>query len=78
MSLTIYDILAKNVKKMASSLGRNERGNLYPLIMGEVERSLIKLVLEETKNNHLRASKILGISRSTLYRRIKVLEVEKD
>jgi DNA-binding protein Fis len=76
MSLSLYDVLARNVKKMVSSLGPHEKGNIYPLIMNEVERSLIELVLEETKNNYLRAAKVLGISRSTLYRRIKALEIK--
>ena len=76
MSLSLYDVLARNVKKMVSSLGQHEKGNIYPLIMHEVERSLIELALEETNNNYLRAAKVLGISRSTLYRRIKSLEIK--
>jgi DNA-binding protein Fis len=77
MSLSLYDLLAQNVKKMVTSLAPDEKGNIYPLIMHEVERSLIQLVLEETKNNYLRAAKVLGISRSTLYRRIQVLKITK-
>jgi len=76
MSLSLYDVLACNVKKMVSSLGSHEKGNIYPLIMHEAERSIIELVLEETNNNYLRAAKVLGISRSTLYRRIKALGIK--
>lgn len=76
MAVSLYDLLQREVKKMVMSLGRHEKGNIYPLIMDEVERNLITLVLEETGDNHLRASKILGISRSTLYRRIEALRIK--
>ena len=78
MSLSLYDFLQCEVRKMVGSLGRNERGNIYPLIMGEIERSIIRLVLSETKNNYLRTSRILGIGRSTLYRRIQALGIKEE
>ena len=77
MSVSLYDLLKRETKKMVSSLARNEKGNIYPLIMQEVERYLISVVLKETKYNHFRAARVLGVSRSTLYRRIRVLGIEK-
>ena len=76
MSISLHDFLKKEVRKMVESLGPHERGNIYPLILNEIERSIISLVLEETKNNYLRASCVLGIGRSTLYRRIRALGVK--
>lgn len=75
MSLCLYDFLKKDLKKMINSISDNERGNIYPLIMQEVEKYIIILTLEETKNNYLKASRILGISRSTLYNKLKVLDI---
>ena len=75
MSLSLSDLLKRDVRKMIGCIGRNEKGNIYPLIMQEVERCIIMLVLEETKNNYFLASHILGISRSTLYRKIEALGV---
>lgn len=72
----LYDVLGKEIKKMVSSLSRNERGNIYPLVMHEIEKYVISLVLKETKNNYFRAARALGISRSTLYRRVKALGLE--
>ena len=77
MAVSLYDFLRREINKMVSSLGRHERGNIHPLVMNEIERYVITLVLEKTKNNYLRASRALGISRSTLYRRIEVLGIEK-
>lgn len=76
-SLSLYDFLKKEVKKMAGSLGRYEHGNIYPLLMNEIEKYLIELVLEETNNNYVRSAQVLGISRSRLYRRIEFLGVQK-
>jgi len=77
MSISLYDLLRREIKKMVGSLGRNEKGNIYPLIMHEVERYLIMVVLEETNYNYFWAAQVLGISRSTLYRRIEALDIEK-
>lgn len=75
MSLSLYDVLKKDVKKMTASFSQYERGNIYPLVMNEVERALLELVLEETKYNYVRAARALGIGRATLYRRIEALGI---
>lgn len=78
MSVSLYDFLEHEIKKMALSIDRNEKGNIHPLIMNEVERCLITLVLKQTNNNYLQASRILGMSRSTLYRRIDALGIKRS
>ena len=75
MAVSLYDFLHKEVKKMVSSLARHEKGNIHPLIINEIERYLITLVLQETNYNYLRASRALGIGRSTLYRRARALGI---
>ena len=77
---SFYYFLKKEIKKMVGSLGRHEKGNIHPLIMNEIEKYLIIVVLEETNNNYLRASTVLGISRSTLYRKIEAfgIKIEKS
>lgn len=76
MAGSLYDFLRNEVQRMMLGIGIHNKGNLYPLIVEEVERSIIKIVLEETHGNLLASSKMLGISRSTLYRKIKELEIE--
>lgn len=75
MSLSLYELLRRDVKKMVIGIGDNKKGNIYPLIIQEVEKCLIELVLEETKYNYFRAARILGISRSTLYKKIDFLRI---
>lgn len=75
MNYSLHDILKKNIKKMILGIGDNEKGNIHPLIMQEIEKNIIEVVLKETKNNYLKASRILGIGRNTLYRKIKSLDL---
>ncbi len=48
-----------------------ENSGLYPAVVGEVEKALISIVLQEVEGNQLRASRILGINRNTLRSKIK-------
>ena len=76
MAESLYQFLRKEVQQMIVGIGFNNVGNIYPLIVEEVERSIIKIVLEETRGNFFVSAKILGISRSTLYRKMKTLNID--
>ncbi len=76
MSLSLYDLLRRDVKKMVGGISRYEKGNIYPLIVQEVEKYIIEVVLEEVRYNYFRAAQVLGISRSTLYQKIKYLNID--
>lgn len=45
-------------------------GDLYHLILSEVEQSLIKNVLGYCQNNQSKAARILGLNRGTLRKKI--------
>lgn len=49
---------------------------LYDEIMGAVDHTLIKCILEEFKDNQTKSAKFLGISRTTLSQKIKKLGIE--
>ena len=76
MSLSIYDFLKTDVLKMASYEDKNSKSNLHALIMQEVEKSIILIVLENTDFNLVKTSHMLGISRTTLYKKIKDFKIE--
>ena len=46
-------------------------GDLYDLVIGEVERPLFKAVLEFTDGNQSQAAGILGINRGTLRKKLR-------
>ena len=46
-------------------------GNLYTLVINEVEEPLLRAVLEFTRGNQSRAAEILGINRSTLRKKLR-------
>jgi len=75
MASNLYDLLKNDIQKMVRCLGPHEKGNIYPLLISQVEKYLIELVLEETKYNYFRAARSLGISRSTLYRKMQELVI---
>lgn len=65
----------ERVKNYMGGLSEIKGFSLYCIIISEVERALISSVLKETKGNQLKASKILGINRNTLRKKIKDLKI---
>jgi DNA-binding NtrC family response regulator len=69
--ITLYEFLRQQVKRMIAGTGSLNRGNIHPLIMNEIEKYIIEITLQETHNNYVATARVLGISRSTLYRKIR-------
>jgi len=53
------------------SLNGDRPGDLYDLVMGEVERPLFKAVMDFTDGNQSQAADILGINRGTLRKKLR-------
>ncbi len=51
-------------------------GGLYERVLREIERPLIALSLAATRGNQLRASRLLGLNRNTLRRKIRDLGIQ--
>ena len=49
---------------------------LYSRILSEIERPLISICLNATKGNQIKASKLLGLNRNTLRKKIKELQIK--
>ncbi|MCJ8325180.1 MAG: nitrogen regulation protein NR(I) [Rhizobiales bacterium] len=53
-----------------------ENDDLYRQFLAEIEPSLLRYVLEQTAGNQIRASKILGLNRNTLRKKLKEYDIE--
>ena len=59
------------LKQYFANLNGDKPGDLYDLVIGEVERPLFKVVMEHTHGNQSQAAGILGINRGTLRKKLK-------
>ena len=73
---SIGKFVETRLKGFMRNIKRLERFNLYDMVIPEVEKSLILMVMKETKGNQIKAAKMLGINRNTLRSKIKKLGIK--
>jgi two-component system, NtrC family, nitrogen regulation response regulator GlnG len=64
------------LRECFAHMDRMETGDIYSVVLQQVERPLICFVLEKTRSNQVRAADILGINRNTLRKKIQELGIE--
>ena len=75
---TLEQLVEQKLAECVRGLGRRESANLYDLLIGLVERPLLRAVLRETGGNQLRAAALLGINRNTLRKKLRQLGLTAD
>jgi two-component system nitrogen regulation response regulator GlnG len=75
VSLPFDDFLEEKLADFLERKGELETGNTYSMVMQFVEKLLLSLVLKKTSDNQVHASKLLGISRNTLRKKILQLKI---
>ena len=63
------------LRKYFANLNGDRPGELYDLVLGEVEQPLLKAVMEYTHGNQSQAAGILGINRGTLRKKLKYYSI---
>ena len=53
-----------------------DKGDIHAMVLEQVERPLIRLVLEKCRWNQVKAADVLGINRNTLRKKISELNIE--
>jgi Fis family transcriptional regulator len=75
------DLLSNHVRAVMQDyfarLDGHSANNLYELVMREVEQPLILTVLEHCGHNQTRAAKVLGVSRSTLRKKLSQFGIDQ-
>lgn len=68
----LHDSVRQSLENYLSQLKGQLPSNLYELILAEVEAPLMDAVMEYTKGNQSRAAIVLGLSRGTLRKKLKM------
>ncbi|MGD8340152.1 MAG: DNA-binding transcriptional regulator Fis [Gammaproteobacteria bacterium] len=58
-----------------NKLNGHKPGDLYQLVLGEVEKPLFRAVLDYTNGNQSEAAQILGINRGTLRKKLRIYDL---
>lgn len=67
---SLADCVREALESYFEQLDGHQACNLYQLVMEEMERPLLHTVMEHTGGNQTRAAALLGISRSTLRKKL--------
>ena len=73
----LKDEVRKAMKRYFNQLDqKNTPINVYQLVLNEVEPPLLRSVMKFSNNNQSKASRILGINRTTLRTKLKKYNIE--
>ncbi len=71
-TVALSDLIEEKLQEYFRNLdGELPACSFYAEIMAQVERPLLKVVLQKMNDNKVQASDVLGISRNTLSKKIK-------
>lgn len=73
--LSLEALVDMKLRGSLTNLEKMEAGDIYNLVLKQVERPLIRFVLEKARGNQVKAADILGINRNTLRKKIQELEI---
>ena len=68
-------IVESAVNGYFDQMGDQAITNLYDLVIAEVEEPLLKSVMEQTRGNQSKAAVLLGLSRGTLRKKLKLYDL---
>jgi two-component system nitrogen regulation response regulator GlnG len=76
--LSLEGIVEMKLRASFVNMEKMQSGDIHAMVLEQVERPLIRFVLEKTRGNQVRAAEILGINRNTLRKKIHELGIERD
>ncbi len=73
--LIMREALTQAIEEYYTQLEGECPGNVYELVLGEVERPLLEVTLKHTNNNQSKAAEMLGLNRGTLRKKLKQFDL---
>ncbi len=67
----LRDCVADSINTYFGALNGHPAGNLYNMVLAEIEEPLLYAVLQHTNGNQSKASEVLGINRGTLRKKLR-------
>ena len=64
-----------SLSQFLDDLGDENPGNVYELVMQQIEAPLLELIMEHVDGNQSRAAEYLGINRGTLRKKLKTYQL---
>ena len=75
---SLEEIIETKMQECVRGLRGHASANLHNLMVGLVEKPLLRAVMRETKGNQVRAAQLLGINRNTLRKKLKEHGIDPD
>lgn len=73
---SLESLVDAKLRTCFNGIEKLERGDIYAMVLEQVERPLIRHILEKTRWNQVKTADILGINRNTLRKKITDLGIE--
>ena len=73
---SLESLVEAKLRSCMSGVEKLEKGDIHSMVLEQVERPLIRFILEKTRWNQVKTADILGINRNTLRKKISELGIE--
>jgi two-component system nitrogen regulation response regulator GlnG len=73
---SLEELVDGKLRSCLHGIEQLENGEIHSMVLEQVERPLIRIILEKTRWNQVKAADILGINRNTLRKKISELGIE--
>ena len=73
----LNSIIRSSLKQFLNDLDGENPGNIYDLVMQQVEEPLLELIMQHVEGNQSKAAECLGINRGTLRKKLKTYKLIK-
>ncbi len=73
----LNNIIRSSLSQFLNDLDGENPGNIYDLVMQQVEEPLLELIMQHVDGNQSKAAECLGINRGTLRKKLKTYKLIK-